>query len=60
MTGPEPVAFDDPDDAFNTTYANNSVPENFLNQTSNYVFSISNYSSSLAGINSEGIISCVR
>ena len=37
--------------SFNTTYANNSVPENFLNQTSNYVFSISNYSSSLAGIN---------
>jgi len=37
--------------AYNVTYANDSVPENYLNQTSSYIFHITYYSSTQTGIN---------
>ncbi|WP_393970634.1 hypothetical protein OXIME_000858 [Oxyplasma meridianum] len=37
--------------AFNSTYANNSVPLNYLNQTQNYIFSISYNGTRMVGIN---------
>lgn len=37
--------------AFNSTYANNSVPANYLNETNHYIFSISYIEKSPVGIN---------
>ena len=37
--------------AFNSTYANNSVPANYLNETQNYIFSIRYNNTTQVGIN---------